>query len=369
VINITNAAGISLGSKSSEWIVEAMKKYFDKVDSLDLRKVEVNLTTKGPEVFYEGEEIKHYDCIHCMGTFRYVSLLRSITTALSQKSYMPIKASAFTIGHDKLLTQLKLQRKGIPMPTTYISSSAEGAKSVLESINYPIIMKFPSGTHGKGVMFADSYPAASSMLDALTALKQPFIIQEYVETGGVDIRAIIVGDKVVASMKRKAVKGEKRANIHAGAEGEACELDMHTKKIAVKAAQVIGAEVCAIDLLESVKGPVVIEINVSPGLQGISKATKIDVAEKIAKFLFNKTKSLVEGGKKEEKTQIFKELGIEETAGAKEILTNLDYRANRILLPEFVTEISKLGEEEVVVKVKDGEITIKRMSIGKETKK
>jgi len=244
------AAVISLTSISSKWTIGAMKKYFDSVDSIDLRNIDVSLGIGKLDVLFNGQPLEKYDCIYAKGSFRYSSLLRSITNALYSTTYMPIKPETFDIGHNKLLTHLALQHYKIPMPKTYLSSTTEAAKKILKNVNYPIIMKFPHGTGGKGVMFAESFAAASSMLDALTALRQPFIIQEYVEAGGVDIRAIVVGKKVAASMKRKAVKGEERANIHAGGKGEACVLDSHTKKIAVSTAQSIGAEICAVDMLE-----------------------------------------------------------------------------------------------------------------------
>ena len=264
-MSLMKAAIISLGSVSSEWTAKAMRKYFEKVDELNLKDIEVNLGEDRIEVLYNGKPVENYDCIYIKGSFRYLSLLQSITTALYKKTaYMPLKPETFTLGHDKILTQLAIQQSNIPSPGTYITSSADAAKKILKKINYPIVMKFPHGTQGKGVMFAESYASASSMLDALSALKQPFLIQEYVETGGTDIRALVVGDKVVAAMKRKAVPEEKRANIHAGAAGESCTLDYHTKRVAVEAAKAIGADICAVDILEYIKGPVVIEINLSP---------------------------------------------------------------------------------------------------------
>ncbi|MCK5140446.1 MAG: ATP-grasp domain-containing protein, partial [Thermodesulfovibrionia bacterium] len=206
---------ISLGSKSTVMLAEAMEKYFTTVDMLDLRNIEVNLS-KEMEVLYEGKPIQKYDCIYVKGSHKYEQLLRAITASLYNKTYMPIKPIAFNIAHDKIYTQINIQQNKTPMPTTYLSATIPAAKNILKKVNYPIIMKFPHGTQGKGVMFADSFASASSILDALDTLKQPFLIQEYIETGGVDIRVIVVGDKVVAAMKRRAEIGEKRANIHAG---------------------------------------------------------------------------------------------------------------------------------------------------------
>ena len=351
------AALISLESTSSKWTLKAMQKYFEEVDSLNLKNIEINLGAKA-SVLYDGKPIKDYDCIFAKGSFRYNTILRSVTAMLHDKCYMPIREDAFTIVHDKLLTQLIMEQKNIPMPKTYLASTPDAAKKILEKINYPIIMKFPEGTQGKGVMFADSYASASSMLDALTALKQPFLIQEYIETGSTDIRAIVIGNKVVASMKRKAVDGEKRANIHAGGLGEACTLDTYTKKIAVKAAETVGAEICAVDILEGAKGPVIIELNISPGLQGITKATNIDVADKIARYLFDQTKQKVESKKTIGAKEILDEIS-SPNGGSKEIFTNLDFRSNRVLLPEVATQISKFTEkDEVVLKIEEGKIVI-----------
>jgi len=230
-------------------------------------------------------------------------------------------------------------------------------------------MKFPSGTQGKGVMFADSFASASSMMDALSALRQPFLIQEFVETGGVDTRAIVVGDKVVAAMNRESKEGEMRANIHAGGKGTPTELDSYTKKIAVESARVIGAEICAVDILESVKGPVIIELNLSPGLQGVTEATKIDVADKIAKHLYERAKKIKDTGKKERASKIMQDVGIKPSEQLKEVITTLDFRGNRILLPSAITAMTKFNEkEEYCIEAEKGFLAIKKFCIGKEEK-
>jgi len=358
------AALMSLGSKSSTMTVEAMTNYFKNVDHLNLKDMEVMLGSKGLSILYEGKPLKKYDCIYAKGSFRYAPLLRSITTAFYETTYMPIKPNTFTLGHDKLLTHLALQYYKIPMPDTYVVSSIDAAQKILEQVNYPIILKFPHGTQGKGVMFADSFAAASSMLDAIETLRQPFLIQEYVETDASDIRAFVVGDRVVASMKRKAVFGEKRANIHSGATGEPIILDGHTQKIAIKTAKSIGAEICAVDILETVKGPQVIEANLSPGLQGITEVTKVDVADKIARYLHKRAIEFSEKGKKTETTKMFADLDIKESSGKgseKQIVANLDFRSDRILLPKIITTITKFDEgDEVVIKSANGKISLEK---------
>ncbi len=346
------AAIISLGSISSRWTVEALKKYFDEVDQIDIQELEVSLGEKKAQILYQGKPLPKYDCIYAKGSFRYATLLRAITTLLQKDTYMPMKAGSFTIGHDKLLTHLKFQEYNVPQPTTYIAATADAGKKVIKKIPFPVVMKLPAGTHGKGVMLADSPESASSMIDALALLKQPFLIQEYIETDGTDYRIIVVGDEVAAAMKRIAAKGEKRANIHSGGHGEKIELDAKTKRAAIAAARATGCDICAVDILPSPQGPIVLEVNLSPGLQGITKVTGIKVAEIIAKFLYTKTKEMLEKGKE----QIVKELGFEQ-----EIQGTLDYRGNKILLPEFVTMASKIKEDdEVIIKARKGHVEISK---------
>jgi ribosomal protein S6--L-glutamate ligase len=347
------AAIISQGSISSQWIAEEMKKVFDSVDVFDIRDFEVSLGGKEPEIFYEGKPLKkEYDCIYAKGSFRYVTLLRSLTTILGKDAYMPIRPGAFTAGHDKLLTHLKLQVANIPQPKTYVVSTADAGKKLLKKVDYPLVMKLPAGTHGKGVMLADSKESASSMIDALALLKQPFLMQEYIETNGTDTRAFVVGDEVIASMQRTAAEGEKRANIHAGGSALAFELDAYAKKIAVDTSRAVGADICAVDMLITKGKPVVIEINLSPGLQGITRATKVNVAHKIAKFLYAEAKrfKMRQAG-----------LAIKEVVPSKEIITHPEFRGNRILLPEVVTTLTKLSEQDdVTMTMEKGKLTIKK---------
>ncbi|MEM3154982.1 MAG: RimK family alpha-L-glutamate ligase [Candidatus Woesearchaeota archaeon] len=352
------AALISLGSISSRWTIEALKRHFDHVDHIDIQELEVSLGGKKGQVLYQGKPMSEYDCIYAKGSFRYATLLRAVTTLLQKTTYMPLKAASYTIGHDKVLTHLKFQENNVPQPTTYLASTADAGKKIIKKTTFPVVMKLPAGTHGKGVMLADSMESASSMIDALALLKQPFLIQEYIETGGRDYRVIVVGDKVAAAMRRVAAKGEKRANIHSGGHGEKVDLDAKTANIAIAAARATGCDICAVDILPSPKGPLVLEVNLSPGLQGITKVTKIDVASIIAEFLYKQTKSFKESGKE----KILKELAAEQ-----EIHGPLDFRGNRILLPEVATMASKIKQDdEVVLKAKKGKIEIEK--IGKTEK-
>ncbi len=356
------AALISLGSKSSEMTGEAMKKYFEHVDMLDLTKIEVRLG-KENGIFHEGKPLDNYDCVYVKGSFRYANLLCSIASMLEGKVvYMPLPANAFTTVHNKLLTHLLLQQHNIPMPRTYLSPTIEAAKELLNRVNYPIVMKFPEGTQGKGVMFADSFSSASSLLDALGVLKQPFIIQEYIDTGGTDIRALVVGDKVIAAMRRKAQTEEKRANIHAGGKGEPVQLTREMINAALAAAKVLKADICGVDILEGPTGPLVIEANISPGLQGLSEVTTLNLPDQIARFLCRKTEERLNAGKKTASENVMKELTETDPESSQEIITPLQFRGERILLPEWITRICKFQEhKEFDVKAKKGKVEIEEM--------
>lgn len=354
------AAIISLGSKSSQMTLEAMRKYFNEVDDINIKHLEVNISGRDAEVLYKGEQLKEYDCIFAKGSFRFAPLLNSVTSLLEESTVMPIHASAFTTAHDKLLTHLVLQKHNIPMPRTYIAATTEAAKLVMKKMNFPIIMKFPQGTQGKGVVFADSYSSGSSILDALTALRQPFILQEYVETGGEDIRAFVVGNRVIAAMKRKANAFEKRSNIHAGGVGETVILDGATEMIAVKAARALRAEICGVDILQSAKGPVVIEANISPGVQGITQATGIDVADIIAQHLYDLTVRHYGASRAKQENKILKKVNGNENV----LMTTLDFRGGRVLLPELLTKKCNFQDDEMYeIKSKEGRLEIRRMNI------
>ncbi len=355
------AAVISLGSVSSQWTAKAMRTYFSQVDELDIRKIDINFSGGESEVLYDGKPIKKYDCILAKGSFRYAQILSSVTAILEKQCYMPFRSTAFSIGHDKLLSQLTLHQFNIPMPKTYLSATPDAGKEILKKVNYPIVMKFPQGTQGKGVMFADSFVSASSMLDALSAIRQSFIIQEYVETEGMDIRVIVVGDQVIGAYKRIAQEEERRSNIHAGGKGEAYTPDEVMKKIAVKAAKAVGADICGIDILPSMKGPVVLEVNLSPGLQGIKKYANIDVADAIAKHCFD---VCFGRNAKKKKAQVKAIMENVDSEKSQQLILSLDFRANRILLPELITKITKFREDvSYLIKVGHEQLQIKEYDV------
>ncbi len=355
-----SAALISMGSVSSQWTLEALRKKFDEVDSLDIREMEVRIGNDGLRVFHRGEPIKRYDCVYTKGSFRYAALLHAIASAMPTSTFMPLSPRALLVGRDKLQTHLALQHAGIPQPRTYIAATVQAARAILKQVTFPVVMKLPAGTHGKGVVFADSYESASSMMDTLTILRQPFLIQEYIETGGTDTRAFVVGDRVVAAMQRIAGVGEKRANLHAGGTARACILSAEAQKIAVSAAKACGCAICGVDMLITETGPRVLEINLSPGLQGITGTTGIPVADRIAEFLHAETSKMkCERVSTEAKSVIADATG--ESAEQKyQIVGPLTVKGERIMLPPIAKKLSRLDEgAEVVIKAERGKITIK----------
>lgn len=361
--NGLRAGVISLGSKSSQMTAEAMTEFFEHVDMIQLREMEVVLGKNGG-VFYQGKALDKYDCLYIKGSFRYAHLLRSITSMLEGKvPYIPLPASAFTIVHNKLLTHLALQQTEIPMPKTYVSPNIETAKELLKRVHYPIVMKFPEGTQGKGVVFADSISSASSLLDALGALNQPFIIQEYVETGGTDLRVIVIGDRAIAGMQRKATTDEKRANIHAGGSGQVVELSREVKTLAIKTARALNSDICGVDILEGPLGAVVIEANISPGLQGITKASGINIAREIAKHSYQQTIAALKSHEHAHKEAVKKQLENEEN-NKSEIITNLQFKGERIVLPKLVTQMTGFSElDNYVIKSKKGKLVIEEFKM------
>ncbi len=351
---------ISLGGPSSKMIMEEAAKMFDVAEAIQIKNLEVNVSSDGYQVLDSGKPISEYDCIYVRGSYNYALLQRSISYALQDKCYMPLSPESFTLGHNKFLTMVHLQKIGVPIPKTYLAATTEGAKKLLKEVNYPVIMKIPSGTQGKGVMFADSVQSAKSILDTLEVFKQPYMIQEYIETGATDLRVIVVGDKVVAAMRRKATNEEIRANIHMGGVGHPVELDYETEQVAVKTAKALGCDICAVDILEGRK-PYVIELNLSPGLQGIMKALKKNVPKMVADYLFKRTKEIKEDAGKLRAKKVASELELEKN---NQLITNLDIKAGVLKVPTMMTKIAGFKpDEDVIFSAEKGKIKIERYNL------
>lgn len=351
-------AVISLGSYSSTRILEEAKKHFDDAEHIDIRTLELHITNEGYTVSSQGKPLSsNYDCVYVRGSHKYSLLKTGISKAYHRNAYLPIHPGAFTIAHDKFLTLLQLRAGGVRIPKTYLAATATSAKKILAELEYPIILKTPHGTQGKGVLVADSLMAAKTMVDALEVFKQPYLIQEYIDTNFTDIRALVIGGKVIG-MQRKAATEEVRANIHAGGKGTPIELDADVKQLALRSAKLIGAEICAVDILEGLK-PAVIEVNLSPGLKGITQATKKNIPQIITSYLAERTSEYLKTKNNEVKPQQPKE--------GNQYLTALDIKNGMIRLPKFVTDLSQFTmDDEVAIQVGKGVIKIAEHKIAKE---
>lgn len=355
---------ISLGGESSKMIAKEAKNFFDSVTEIGLKNIELVLKDNSLVVKDHEGELEDFDAIYVRGSYKYVLLQTALTRALYKKVYMPIRPSAFTLGHNKLLGALELQQKGINIPTSYFVSNAKQAKNLLGEINYPVIIKIPEGTQGKGVMFADSESSARSMIDALDVFKQPYIIQEYIETGDTkseDIRVIVAGGRVVGAMKRVSHSADVRANIHADGKGETIMLDPEIEKMSVKAARALGVDIAAVDILKGRKASV-IEVNLSPGLKGIMKYTGKNIARDVAKALYDRA---VEFKKKKELGEVKNVVSDENGFDEQYIESHIDKGV--LCLPKFITKgIGFVNGDDLVVKLKKGEVRITKHNIRKE---
>ncbi len=262
-------------------LLEEGKKIFDKFFYVPITSVVID----GDRVLYKGKDLSKLDFIIPRMPRTYMWFGYKILKALEGKVYMPVKPESVIISHNKFLTLLALNEAGLPVPQTYMSASRDTVEDLLEEMNYPVVMKLLYGSLGKGVMFADSKQSAASFMDALERFKEPIFLEEYVPNSGEDIRVFIMGGKIIGAMKRIAEKDERRANIGIGGIGKPIELDEQTKKIAIRAAEVLGMDVTGVDVINGLGGPVLIEANVNAHFEGITKTLGINMAKEIVKFV------------------------------------------------------------------------------------
>ena len=349
---------VSMTSDSSQMIIEEAKEYFEQVDLIDIRKVEISIDSQGTKVLYDGKELENYDCMYLKSSHRYAELMYGLTEIFQDTAFIPISSQAHLIAHNKFLTHLLYSQDNVlKMPNTYYAAKISETKNFLQTLNYPIILKFPSGTHGRGVIFTESEKSAKSMVDALDVFKQPLIVQDYIDISS-DIRVIVAGDKVVGAMRRIAKKGEVRANAHQGGDAEPYVVTPQVREMCLEASAKIGAKVCAVDIIESDYGPLILEVNTSPGFQKITEVTHKNVAKEIVDYLFTQTKKIKESKDKLQTRDVMGSIGVEEI-GEREFETEVKVRSGKIILPEFVNKMSKLRDEgSVRIKISKGKIEI-----------
>jgi ribosomal protein S6--L-glutamate ligase len=273
---------------STSRLVEACRHRGAEVQVLDPLQCIVKLSKKKPEVFHNGERVAGLDGvvprIGASITFYGLAVLRQLEM---MGVFAANESQGIARSRDKLRSLQLLSRHDIGIPPTAFARRREDVRSAIRKVGgSPVILKLLEGTQGMGVILAESVKSAESVLDAMSTLRQNILIQAYVEEAeGTDYRAIVVGGKVVAAMSRKAVEGEFRSNVHRGATATGITLDPIQEKTAIHAAEVLGLNIAGVDMIPSKEGPMVLEVNSSPGLEGIERATGADVAGSMIDFV------------------------------------------------------------------------------------
>lgn len=288
---------------STRRLVEAAEARGHEVHVLDVLRCYMNITSLKPEVHYKGEILTGYDAviprIGASVTFYGTAVLRQF----EMMSVYPLNESvAISRSRDKLRALQLLSRKGIGLPVTGFAHRPDDVDDLIKMVGgAPLVIKLLEGTQGIGVVLAETEKAAESVIEAFLGMNANILVQEFIkEAGGADIRCLVVGDKVVAAMKRQGKEGEFRSNLHRGGSANLIRISPLERATAVRAAKTMGLNVCGVDLLRSNHGPVVMEVNSSPGLEGIENATGKDVAGQIIEHI---AKGVAEGGAKSGKSR------------------------------------------------------------------
>jgi len=273
---------------STSRMVEAAKARGHEVRVINPLRCYMNITSHRPSIHYNGGALESYDAviprIGASITFYGCAVVRQF----EMMGVYPLNESvAITRSRDKLRSLQLLARKGIGLPVTGFAHSPDDIQDVIKMVGgAPLVIKLLEGTQGIGVVLAETEKAAESVIEAFLGLRANILVQEFIgEAGGSDIRCFVVGEKVVAAMKRTGKEGEFRSNLHRGGTAELIRITPEERSTAVRAAKVMGLNVAGVDILRSNHGPVVMEVNSSPGLEGIEQATGKDVAGMIIQFL------------------------------------------------------------------------------------
>ena len=273
---------------STRRLVEAAEQAGHEAQVIDTLRVYMDIASHRPGIHYNGQALTGFDAviprIGASITFYGTAVLRQF----EMMGVYPLNESvAISRSRDKLRSLQLLSRKGIGLPVTGYANSPDDIPDLLKMVGgAPVVIKLLEGTQGIGVVLAETQKAAESVIEAFMGLDANILVQEYIkEAGGADIRCFVIGERVVASMKRHAQEGEFRTNLHRG--GSACQIKItpEPRSTAVRAAKVMGLNVAGVDLLRSNHGPVVMEVKSSPGLEGIENASGADIAAKIIRFI------------------------------------------------------------------------------------
>ena len=273
---------------STQRLVEAGRVRGHSVRVLDPLRCYMRIAPGDFQMHYKGKELTDFDAviprIGASVTFYGTAVLRQFEM---MGSYTPNGSEAILRARDKLHCHQLLARQGIGLPKTVFGDNPDDTADLLAMLGKPPhVIKLTEGTQGTGVILAERASSSRSVIEAFRGLYANFIVQEFIgEAKGADLRCFVVGNRVVASMRRQAKPGEFRSNLHRGGTAKAVELSDEEREIAIRAARVMGLGVAGVDLLRSKRGPLVLEVNSSPGLEGIEGATGVDVAGEIIDYI------------------------------------------------------------------------------------
>ncbi|MCO6413740.1 MAG: 30S ribosomal protein S6--L-glutamate ligase [Thiogranum sp.] len=278
---------------STRRLVEVGRARGHEMRVIDTLRCYMNITSHRPEIHYKGEVLTGFDAviprIGASITFYGTAVVRQF----EMMGVFPVNESvAISRARDKLRSLQLLSRKGIGLPVTGYAHSPDDVEDLIKMVGgAPMVIKLLEGTQGIGVVLTETQKAAESVIEAFMGMRANILAQEFIkEAGGMDIRCFVVGGKVIAAMKRQAKPGEFRSNLHRGGTAEPTKITPEERSTAVRAAQVMGLNVAGVDILRSNHGPVVMEVNSSPGLEGIEGATGKDVAGAIIEFIEREAK-------------------------------------------------------------------------------
>lgn len=273
---------------SHERLVEAAEARGHTLDILNTLRCTVNIASHRPTVSYNGETVSGYDVVIPRIGASITNYGLAVLRQFEMGGVWPLNESvAIGRSRDKLRSMQILAKYGLGLPLTAYANDPKQAEEIIKAVNGPpVVIKLLEGTQGIGVVLAETMNSAKSVIEAFRGANVNILVQEFIkEAGGTDIRALVVGGKVVAAMKRSGAADDFRSNLHRGGSAQIIKITPEERSTAVRAAKRMGLNVCGVDMLRSNHGPVVMEVNSSPGLEGVEKATGIDVADKIIAFI------------------------------------------------------------------------------------
>jgi ribosomal protein S6--L-glutamate ligase len=273
---------------SHQRMVEAAEARGHEIDIINTTRCYMNITSHRPQVFYQGEPVKGIDAVIPRIGASVTSYGAAVVRQFEMMGVWSLNESvAIVRSRDKLRSLQLLSKHGIGLPVTAFAHDTRRAEELIQMVGgAPVVIKLLEGTQGVGVVLGETHDSAKSVIQAFRGAKVDILVQEFIkEAEGADIRCFVIGGKVAASMKRQGQEGEFRSNIHRGGTASRVKITPEERSTAVRAAKILGLNVCGVDMLRSNHGPVIMEVNSSPGFEGIEKATNIDIAGKIVEFI------------------------------------------------------------------------------------